>query len=562
MRYLSIVVVAAAFAAAASCGTEMPGAEGSRSAALTLHQDVIDTTNHCFGMHCCPSGYGMRGARIDQNKFLCRSVNQQHEDCFVDFPTQRNGIHACPTGTYMRGFHADKDLLTCCYERERGFSELSSEVSDFGSVEQNMHACPAPTTDVFMTGINVAQNKFLCSKAPATPSAIANPVNITLNPEAPRTMANFVPNAVPLATWQAAMRNWLRRIFNLPVNQSFLTAPAVTTLESVTVEGGVTRKKLTYPSPVDGFAMSTYLFLPANYQPTGSFPAVIVTHGHSADGKTGPSADWQSPYHATALYLAQNGFVTLAPDTRAFNEYMPQGTSLSEWDFATQLATRVHPGSFTQWRMLDNLVNVSVLKSTAGVDGTRLFSEGLSLGSDQAMWLAALDTRIARVIPGGLFYAFGCLNDPGQAHVCQTVPALSSNLDNPALNLVFDAGDAAALIAPRKLYVMWGDQDGFFNSVPPGGGPICSQTAIAAAQANFAAVNASGNLRVTIHPGMVHELDTTTSLEFFSGVRPADHLDYGNVCNNMHCCPPGQAMGGVHLDRNDFICRDMVPAAN
>src|SRR6185295_1147469 len=110
-----------------------PEGEPITTTVEALHGDIVDhgtAATQCFGMHCCPSGYGMRGLHAIQNDLLCRQVNQQHEDCFVDHPTFRQGVHACPRGTYMRGIRIDQNLLTCCYERERGYSELAAETVD------------------------------------------------------------------------------------------------------------------------------------------------------------------------------------------------------------------------------------------------------------------------------------------------------------------------------------------------------------------------------------------------------------------------------------------------
>ena len=124
----------------------------------------------CFGMHCCPSGYAMRGVHVDQNRLLCRKVNEGADDCFLDFPTQRQGMHACPSGTYMRGIHVGDNVLTCCYDRMRGYSELFGEFADTGHQEENMHACPLRADDTYMTGIHVGQNRFLCANAVSPPS--------------------------------------------------------------------------------------------------------------------------------------------------------------------------------------------------------------------------------------------------------------------------------------------------------------------------------------------------------------------------------------------------------
>ncbi|HKW83375.1 MAG TPA: hypothetical protein VJN68_06435, partial [Burkholderiaceae bacterium] len=492
------------------------------------------------------------------------------EDCFIDGPTQRQGVHACPRGTYVRGVHVDKHRLTCCYDRERGYSELLAETVDVNPPHQEfgMHACPVPggAGDAFLTGFGADTNKFLCAGTPAMPSAISNPVNITLNPEASRRFLNFFP-ATSQATWKAAVRNWLLRQFDVGIDQPYLNPVTVRDdATAITVEGGVTRRLISYPSLVDGVRIPAYLFLPPGFVASNTYRGALVMHGHFAEAKDGLGVQWNSPLHAIGLYLAQQGFVTLAPDTRAFGSFIAPGeTSDGEWPFATALFTAAgnNWGTLAHQMLLDSLVNVTVLNSQAHLSSTAI--GGLSLGADMAMWLAAIDPRVGDAVLGGNFTSFGCLNDFNQAHLCQTVPGVSSSLDNPMTNLLFDAGDVAGLVAPHRLYAMWGDQDSFLSAVPPGSSAPCNQTATDDAAAIYSALGQpTGFMRTTI-PGMVHEFDNTTFLSFLTGVTPTDQLDYGTQCGfggtSMHCCPPGKAMAGIHNDRNDFICRDVLPPA-
>jgi hypothetical protein len=516
-------------------------------------------------MHCCPSGYGVRGVNVSANDLLCRQVNQKHEDCFVDGPTQRQGMHACPRGTYVRGIRSDLNRLTCCYERERGFSELLTETVDGNPPHQEfgMHACPVPSGagDAFMTGIRIDSNTFLCAGTPATPSAISAPVNITLNPEAPRTFLNFFP-ATSQSVWKAAVRNWLFRQLDVAPTNAYLNAVTVRDDASPTiVEGGVTRRLVSYPSLVDGMRIPAYLFLPKGFSASGTYRGALTLHGHFTEAKEGLGVQWDSPLHAIALYLAQQGFVTLAPDTRTWGSYLPPGET-NHNDFTDTLKTLAggNLGTLEQETLIDNLVSVTVLANQAHLSSIAV--EGLSLGSNQAMWLAAVDGRVGDVILGGNYLSFGCLNDAGLNHYCQTVPGTSSNLTNPASNLLFDAGDIAALIAPHRLYAMWGSDDPFLPQKPSGSSTACSQSASDAARKVYAALGHSGSFREGPILGMVHEIDTTSSLQFLTGTTPPDQLDYGTQCGaGMHCCPAGKAMGGIHVNRNDFICRDVLPPA-
>ncbi len=613
-----------------SCSAGEPAREdGALVSTMTeaLHADLVDpqpggSATQCFGMHCCPSGYGMRGLRDDQNQLLCRQVNQQHEDCFIDGPTERSGVHACPSGTYMRGVNSSRNRFLCCYERERGYSELNSEFVDGPSSPTQgfgMHVCPVPSGagDALMTGANSATNEFLCAGTPSTPSTLASPVNFpALDPLAPRTFQNYVPSKTTQATWKAATRNWLSRQFNLPLNRSYLNVPSVTVQSTETVDGGVTRETVTYPSLVDGTPIPAYIFFPPNFTKTKFYPGVLVTHGHFGSAKDGAGADWGEAMHAVALYLAQNNYVTLAPDTRAFGNYIPStqhqpdGSVTDEWQYAGACGdpgdTACQPndlydvagqnyGSLAAQRLLDNLLSVTVLRAQASLSSVNV--EGLSLGADQAMWVAAVDSRVTDVLLAGNYITFECLNAPGENHMCQTVPGVSENYGDPSVprdqdltlgqNLLLDAGDIAGLIAPNRLYAMFGagfndKVDGQYTQTAPGEFSPCSFLAASQARSVYSQLGVSGNFSgpdmkgfgglgpaVT---GMVHEIDNTSSLQFFqhSQTPPIDQLDYGNTCNGMHCCPQGKAIAGISMtrdngvvgeERSDFICRDVLAPA-
>jgi hypothetical protein len=368
----------------------------------------------------------------------------------------------------------------------------------------------------------------------------------------------------------------------------------------VAVEGGVTRRLVSYPSLVDQTRIPAYLFFPPGFSASRSYPGVLVMHGHFAEAKDGSGVDWDKPMHAIALYLAQNGFVTLAPDTRTWGAYpaptqfFANGTPADHSSFTGSCGGTNQPacfpndlydadganyGALAQQTVLDNLLSITVLRGQARLSSLAI--EGLSLGADQAMWLAAVDNRVGDVLLAGNYIGFECLNAPGENHLCQTVPGISKNFGDLTVrrdadltlgqNLLLDAGDIAALISPNRLYAMFGaNGDGQFEQTrPSNSGMRCSQQAANEARAVFAQLGQSANFFGSDGPagigglgppitGMAHEIDNTTSLQFFqhSAVPPVDQLDYGHQCNGMHCCLSGKAIAGnqrgtqcLHLSR-------------
>ncbi len=561
-------------------------------------QELIDDgSTQCFGMHCCPSGYAMRGARLDSNRFLCRPIGVRSEDCFVDVPTKREGlaavyagVHACPTGTYMRGLHEDRGLLTCCFDRERGYSSLINERvdPDPGHQEHGMHACPAAEGNAVMTGIDIRNNHFLCS-TPESTSPITDPVISSQNPETSRSFLPANPSRFPM--WQRETRNWLARLMNLPINYLTLPAPTCQVQDRDVLEGGVQRLKITYPSPVDGLPITAHMLFPPGYgstsemcsgsrSTTAQFPAILITHGHFAS-KDSSSHEWTSYFRGVGLFLAQNGFVVLAPDTRGFGQYRMPGisgdTSLPNDAHHNQQLLRLGAnGRLPQIYLVDNVQSISLLLATPKVNRERVANAGLSLGGFQALWLGALDTRLNTTIVAGQLLSLFCQNNPAVHHACQTVPGLSLNIDQPWLSTLIDTEDLAALIAPRKFYPMWGMTDA--NDGP---NSRCKENARNATRAVYAAARVPDQLWLPPDiPGMGHDWDLPNTLQFLTGAVTPFKISYGNESdrwsyscngpNGMHCCGPGQALVGLKVNVNrawyfwqqDFMCRNVTTPEN
>ncbi|HEX3694200.1 MAG TPA: hypothetical protein VH374_02330 [Polyangia bacterium] len=271
-----------------------------------------------------------------------------------------------------------------------------------------------------------------------------------------------------------------------------------------------------------------YVFFPPGFSSDGVFPGALVVHGHFTEAKEGLGVQWDSALHAIGLYLAQQGFVTLAPDTRTWGSYLVANEASNGHNdvvAAAQSAAGGNFGTLPQQTLIDNLLSGTVLANQAQLRSIAV--QGLSLGSDQAMWLAAVDSRIGDAILAGNYISFGCLNDPNLNHSCQTVPGMSARLAAPASRLLLDAGDIAGLIAPHRLYAMWGDGDSQFTQTILGASTTCGQSAADSARAVYGALGLStGFVEAPIH-GMVHEIDTTSSYQFLTGKTPVDQLDYG-----------------------------------
>jgi len=166
MKNVLISMSVALMTATVACGGEAPqGTDGTDTATdpLTLGTQIYDAGTQCTvsgaTMHCCPSGFAMIGARLDQNVFRCAQVAFSSAR-FIDVGTQRNNMHACPRGAVMVGLDDGHNYLACQYVA----SGVTFEYVDGTPATQDsypMHVCP--TYAFAMSGIRTDQNLFTCA---------------------------------------------------------------------------------------------------------------------------------------------------------------------------------------------------------------------------------------------------------------------------------------------------------------------------------------------------------------------------------------------------------------
>ncbi|MEZ5962551.1 MAG: acetylxylan esterase [Planctomycetota bacterium] len=189
--------------------------------------------------------------------------------------------------------------------------------------------------------------------------------------------------------------------------------------------GGVTQQDVEFQSTPGRRVVAT-LSTPSP-RPPGRLPAVVCIHGHG--GTRASVADPESAYRGFATMLARRGFVTIACDVGQHEVREPGRTLMGE-------------------RLWDLRRCVDLLASRDDVDPERIGCAGLSLGGEMAMWLGALDTRIAAVASCGFLTT---MDQMEQGH-CRC-------WDFDGLRQLVDWPDVYALIAPRPLQCQNGTQE-------------------------------------------------------------------------------------------------------
>jgi dienelactone hydrolase len=184
-------------------------------------------------------------------------------------------------------------------------------------------------------------------------------------------------------------------IGGLPEVKTPLNARITGTIEA----DGYRIDKLVFES-VPGIHVTALLYVPAG--PDERRPAVLLACGHSPIGKAHP------PYQEIAGRLARRGYLVLCWDP------VGQGERSQFWDrargksrynlvcgehavlgnFATIAGT-----SLVRYMVWDGIRAVDYLLSRDDVDASRIAITGTSGGGFQSTWIAALDPRIAAVLP-------------------------------------------------------------------------------------------------------------------------------------------------------------------
>jgi hypothetical protein len=248
-----------------------------------------------------------------------------------------------------------------------------------------------------------------------------------------------------------ALQDELRRkvlavIGGLPEARSPLAARVAGTIPM----DGYRIEKLVFES-LPGVHVTALVYVPE--APAGKKPAVLVACGHSSVGKAYPN------YQEMAVRLARRGYVVLCWDP------VGQGERSQFWDkargrsrynlvcgehgvlgnFATIAGT-----SLVRYMVWDGMRAVDYLLTRDDVDGARIAITGTSGGGFQALWIGALDPRIAVVLPScfptalPMRMANRIFEDPDSDPEQDPPGLVSEGIDHPGLLL---------LAYPRPIHV-------------------------------------------------------------------------------------------------------------
>ena len=214
------------------------------------------------------------------------------------------------------------------------------------------------------------------------------------------------------------------------------------------------------------------------------YPAVVCIHGHG--GNRHAVHDPGSIYKGFAAALAAKGVVTIAIDVGQHEVYEEGRTLMGE-------------------RLWDLMRCVDYLESVPQVDRFRIGCAGLSLGGEMAMWLGAMDERIAASVSSGFLTV---MDQMEQNHcMCWKFPGLRE---------LVDFADIYSLTAPRALQCQNGLKEGVKMFTV-----ALARKAIAEVGVIYRDHGQEGKAELVVHDGG-HEIDLPTLMTFLSR-----HLRFG-----------------------------------
>jgi dienelactone hydrolase len=193
----------------------------------------------------------------------------------------------------------------------------------------------------------------------------------------------------------------------------------------------------------------------------GAAPVVIGMHGHS-----GSKNDYlPNPERENSLgwILIRNGYAVAAIDGYFNGERIGKGPRGKHDDAAGQEMTlfKLHLWQGrTLWGMMlrDEQCLLDYLATRPDLDMTRVAATGMSMGCTRAWWLAAIDERVHSIVGVACFTRYTELLAHRSSHgIYYFVPGLLQHFDTEAIY---------ALVAPRPMLMLSGDQD--YNAPPDG----------------------------------------------------------------------------------------------
>ncbi|MFO7973805.1 MAG: alpha/beta fold hydrolase [Candidatus Hydrogenedentota bacterium] len=202
------------------------------------------------------------------------------------------------------------------------------------------------------------------------------------------------------------------------------------------------RKKITFA--VESWdRLPAYLLIPKNVQ--GKAPAVLCLHPTYEFGKDVVVGISGKPHRQYAEELAEQGFVTIAPDYPGFGDY--QNARKRAYDHGYT--------SMTMKGIWNHMRCVDLLQSLPEVDPERIGCIGHSLGGHNTLFVGLFDERIKVMVTSCGFTLFAKYKGgdlTGWTHDGY-MPTIASEFDKHPAKMPFDFPGILGALAPRTVFI-------------------------------------------------------------------------------------------------------------
>lgn len=202
------------------------------------------------------------------------------------------------------------------------------------------------------------------------------------------------------------------------------------------------RKKITFA--VESWdRLPAYLLIPKNVQ--GKVPAVLCLHPTYEFGKDVVVGISGKPNRQYAEELAQQGFVTIAPDYPGFGDY--QDARGRGYDHGYT--------SMTMKGIWNHMRCVDLLASLPEVDPERIGCIGHSLGGHNTLFVGLFDERITVMVTSCGFTLFAKYKEgdlSGWTHDGY-MPTIATEFDKDPARMPFDFPGILGALAPRTVFI-------------------------------------------------------------------------------------------------------------
>ncbi len=312
--------------------------------------------------------------------------------------------------------------------------------------------------------------------------------------------------------WQQRARSFLRQVLGIDQHQP---VPVRATPLSEVARDGYSEQR--WQLDIDeGVAVNVYLLRP---EQGGEEAPVLVMHGHHPNVQycIGNFPDEEAKERQLtkdgnyAQALAQQGHLVCAIEQRGFGARISEGRGQDwekPWTDRHLFLHYLHQGRCLQGERVWDAMRV--LDWFLGLDGIHreaLTCTGNSGGGTTTLYLAALDDRVKVAVPASAFssYEASLLSKHFSHCLCNYVPGLGQELDS---------GDVAAMIAPRSLCIVNGEEDPIF--------PIeAAREQFETVQGAYDACDAPDACRFAIQPGG-HRYHVAVCVDWLNslGIRP------------------------------------------